>query len=563
MDPINYNSAFANVQSPVQAFTQGLQGGVAFSQVQAEQAAQQAALAQKQQMQADLSALSANPTPQAIAQASLKYPQLSEQFKRSFDALSSVQQQAKLDAAGPVHAAVLAGQYGVAAKQLRQQADAQQNSGNEQEAQQTRAMADLIEQHPETAKITTGLLLSSALGPERYTKAFGDLGAEQRAADLAPGAVRKAKADADGEEAKAATAKLGIVAQKAGALAQAKDVKPTQAETMFRTLAAQGTIPKADLQGYLDGIPADPKAVPDYLRQVQASGLTAEQQTKYTTPTADAALSAKTQVQTTGMNNRTQLAVQDRIDARSKAESEGSDDAASFTPEAIDNAAARYNIDGTLPPMGMGKSAAAGRTKILNRAAELKAGISGEQQRRDQLNNKADIANKNRAISAFNQGKQGNAIRSFNVLLTHLDTLDSLSDALDNGNVQAINRLGNAYAKATGKAAPTNFEAVKHIVGDEAVKAVVGGAGALGDREAIAKTIDGANSPAQLKGVIKNFKELAVGQLGGLEQQYRTSTGLNDFEHLLSPAARLMRAQHGGGTGAGGGGKVVDFGSLK
>jgi hypothetical protein len=155
-------------------------------------------------------------------------------------------------------------------------------------------------------------------------------------------------------------------------------------------------------------------------------------------------------------------------------------------------------------------------------------------------------------------------VRSFNVLLSHLDTLSNLSDALDNGNIQAVNRLGNAYATATGQAAPTNFNSVKHIVADEVVKAITGGAGALGDREESAKAIKDTNSPAQLKGVIQNIKQLSVGQLSGLEQQYQSSTGLNDFEHYLSPAARLMRVQHGGGTNANSGaGKVVDFGSLK
>ncbi|WP_196302694.1 hypothetical protein, partial [Streptococcus pneumoniae] len=63
-----------------------------------------------------------------------------------------------------------------------------------------------------------------------------------------------------------------------------------------------------------------------------------------------------------------------------------------FTPAAIDNAAARYNIDGTLPPMGMGKGGSAARSQILNRAAELASGVDGTDQRGAQLTTKASAS---------------------------------------------------------------------------------------------------------------------------------------------------------------------------
>lgn len=196
MGPLDYSGAFADTPSPLAAFTQGLQGGAMVRQVNAQQAQQQTQAQQQQAMRADLSALSQNPTAQAIGQMSIKYPQLSEGFKRSFDMLSPAQQQSKLDSAGPVHAAVLAGEYGVASKQLREHADALENSGNAQEAQQTRAMADLVDQHPETAKLTTGLLLAQAMGPDKYAAAFGSIGKESRDAEQAPADLNKKNADA-------------------------------------------------------------------------------------------------------------------------------------------------------------------------------------------------------------------------------------------------------------------------------------------------------------------------------------------------------------------------------
>ena len=114
--------------------------------------------------------------------------------------------------------------------------------------------------------------------------------------------------------------------------------------------------------------------------------------------------------------------------------------------------------------------------------------------------------------------------------MDHLDTLGSTVDALKNGNVRLFNELGNQVAAATGNPAPTDFNAVKQIVGDEIVKAVIGGAGALGDREEVAKVLNAANSPAQLASVVNRYKQLMGGQLKGLRKQYEASTGRKDFD---------------------------------
>lgn len=264
------------------------------------------------------------------------------------------------------------------------------------------------------------------------------------------------------------------------------------------------------------------------------------------------------------------LQSQDQAKTRAQAErhwqaEQNAGDNSPITDAAIVNAAARYNLDGTLPPMGMGANAAAGRSRILNKAAELASGIDPTEQRAMQLAYKGDVKAKAAAVQAFTSGKLGNTVRSFNVLQSHLDTFGNMADALDNGNVQVLNKLGNAWAAQTGKAAPTNFEAIKHIVGDEIVKAVTGSAGALGDREAAAKTIASVNSPAQLKGVIESYRELANGQLQGLRQQYQTSTGRNDFDRYLSDSAK--KSSQGGEvkpvTALPQKSKVVDFGSLR
>jgi hypothetical protein len=154
------------------------------------------------------------------------------------------------------------------------------------------------------------------------------------------------------------------------------------------------------------------------------------------------------------------------------------------------------------------------------------------------------FATRQKAEKDFATGKAGNSVRSFNVALSHLDTLDQLATALNNKDTQIINKVGNAYATQTGASAPTNFEAAKKIVADEIVKAIVGSGGGVADREEAAKTIQAANSPAQLKGVINTYKELMRGQINGLRDQYKATTGKEDFDtKYLSESGR--KAAHG------------------
>ena len=141
------------------------------------------------------------------------------------------------------------------------------------------------------------------------------------------------------------------------------------------------------------------------------------------------------------------------------------------------------------------------------------------------------------AFNQFASGKLGNQVRSFNVALSHLDTLSQAATALGNGDVQGFNRVSQFFAQQTGSEAPTNFDAMKKVVGDELVKSIVGSGGGVADREEVAHTLSRVSSPSQLAGVISSYQKLMGGQLGGLRRQYEHSTGRKDFESLLSPEA--------------------------
>jgi hypothetical protein len=173
------------------------------------------------------------------------------------------------------------------------------------------------------------------------------------------------------------------------------------------------------------------------------------------------------------------------------------------------------------------------REKIMNAAEQYDPSF-------DQKN----YAAQSKAVNAFTTGKQGDTVRSFNVAVDHLGTLEKAVDALNNGDVQALNAAGNTIARWSGRAAPTDFKAVQGLVMDEVVKAVIGGAGALGDREEAHSTVSTSNSPQQLKSAINKYKDLMGGQLSGFQRQYEQSTGRKDFDRFLSDDTKTQLLAH-------------------
>lgn len=252
-----------------------------------------------------------------------------------------------------------------------------------------------------------------------------------------------------------------------------------------------------------------------------------------------------------------QIRGQNLVDARAKESNTGAD--TGFSPDAITNAAARYNLDGTLPPMGMGKTGSAGRAAILNKAAELKAGIDPEQQRRDQLGNKGDVAARNASLKDYSSsGKSGQAIQATNTGLDHLETIEQLSLAQKNGNARLWNTLANRLAAETGGAAPTNLQAAISMVAPEVSKAVIGAAGGQEERATFAKNFNPNGSPDQTLQGIGVIKDLMGGRLTESQRTYERTVGKKDFrETMLSPAAQrvLDRARNTSGAGDASAGK--------
>jgi hypothetical protein len=158
------------------------------------------------------------------------------------------------------------------------------------------------------------------------------------------------------------------------------------------------------------------------------------------------------------------------------------------------------------------------------------------------------FAGKNRAITNFAGGVEGRTVRSLNVAIDHLGTMDEAAKALQNGDIPILNRMVNKYREQTGNPVTTNFDSIKQVVSAEIAKSVVGGQTALHDREDMARRASNAQSPAQLSGIVTEFKKLMAGQMKGLRKQYETSTGLKNFDDYLLPETKkqLEAVQHHG-----------------
>lgn len=145
-------------------------------------------------------------------------------------------------------------------------------------------------------------------------------------------------------------------------------------------------------------------------------------------------------------------------------------------------------------------------------------------------------ANKRRAITQFGTGPQGNTVRSLNVAIEHIDTLQRAADALKNTDLPAFNKVANEIATFTGKSPPNTFEGLRDMVANEVVKGTIGNAGALQDRAQAAEKVKAAASPKQLSELFNGWTELMGGQVKGLERQYEASTRNKDFrDRYLTP----------------------------
>jgi hypothetical protein len=218
-----------------------------------------------------------------------------------------------------------------------------------------------------------------------------------------------------------------------------------------------------------------------------------------------------------------------------------------LTEGAIDMAASGYVLDGTLPPLGRGKSARDDRAKILNKAEVLVKESGGDplEARLQARLNIQEFKAREISLKNFSTGVEGRKVRSLNTAMAHLESMKEWSNALKNGDVRKANYLANTLSTEFGDPKVTDFNFAKQIVADEVLVSVVQAGGSMQERQELAESFNMANSPEQLLGVINAAHELMAGQLQSLDLQYKSSVGddlyeRNPFINKLSPVTQEL-----------------------
>lgn len=148
-------------------------------------------------------------------------------------------------------------------------------------------------------------------------------------------------------------------------------------------------------------------------------------------------------------------------------------------------------------------------------------------------------------------GKGGQTITAYNTANDHLELLGKAMDALQNGDVQAINQLNNTFKQQFGSAAPTNVNAVKAMLaGELANVAKVTGATDQEIQEQ-KENINRAASPEQIRGFIETNHDLMDQKAYELYQQYQMGlqgqpafdTGLSGHRPASGAGAGTMFAR--------------------
>lgn len=239
-DPINYS---LDVQAPFQAALDGYKVGAVIRNDQVQQQQQQAAMQAQQQRQMMLAKLAANPAATAddYAQVMTALPDLAEHLTKAWATKNAAQQQSQAADMLQLGAAIKSGKPEIAASRLTDRADMleQQNGGQAtRESQALRTQAQLITDHPEFALGQIQATLAVNPNGKQAADTLASFGGEQRAAEKAPGELRKVNADATAAEADAKTKTVTAEFAHQNAVADLEkkgwDVKNIQSEIGYR-----------------------------------------------------------------------------------------------------------------------------------------------------------------------------------------------------------------------------------------------------------------------------------------------------------------------------------------
>jgi len=177
------------------------------------------------------------------------------------------------------------------------------------------------------------------------------------------------------------------------------------------------------------------------------------------------------------------------------------------------------------------------KAELKDFPAMLRKGV-GQIDRQTALNLIGQFINPNYSVTKFEAVKQlekefastrstvaGGNLIAFGTATDHLGQLWDIGEALQTGNMPALNAVRNWYRTQTGKELPNDFNGIKTALAGELGKTFKGAAPDIPEREAIDKTINDAQSPEQLSGIAKQYAHLMLSKASELISKYAAYTG--------------------------------------
>lgn len=148
--------------------------------------------------------------------------------------------------------------------------------------------------------------------------------------------------------------------------------------------------------------------------------------------------------------------------------------------------------------------------------------------------------NRPKVWTDFTSGKTATNITAMNTVIAHMGTVNKLTDALQNGDIQTVNRVVNAASTEFGRPEINNAELAIQAMGNELMRVFRQVNASQAEVEAWEKKFNAAKgSPEQLKGALRTGAELLKGRVDAVNDQWKR--GMNteeDFPNILSPKSR-------------------------
>ncbi len=120
----------------------------------------------------------------------------------------------------------------------------------------------------------------------------------------------------------------------------------------------------------------------------------------------------------------------------------------------------------------------------------------------------------------YTSGNVADQLLAIGTAREHMKTFKNLADALDNGDVQALNKIGNEFGVQFGSDKATNFRLAAQAFGGEVGKAFDGAGVVAGERAEIKQNYEDKLSRGQFRGAIRTVDELLAGKQKAAKDAY-------------------------------------------